>query len=632
MKSNLNRWSEHQNAEKDIEDDTCSVHDDELNLKNGYIIDFISGLPVKNTPEQDDALQVISHRLVEEYHYDKEQIQTQPQYRVRKRPSDETKSYPVDIAVFKTTEKIESNLYMIIETKSKDHNTGINELKLYMDMSPAEVGVWFNGKSHEYIRKIVKKDGTREYKSISNIPHKGQRIEDIGKFLRKHLDKPSNLKATFKDLHNHLAGNLKGITRDEKIAQEIVNILLCKIYDETNTGMDEVVTFRAGIEESPEDVEKRILGLFDKVKKEYDDVFHENDFIELDANSIVYIVGELQNKCIKDSDRDAIGDAFEVFIGPALRGPEGQFFTPRNVVRMVVDILDPGLEKMILDPACGSGGFLIIALEHVWRKLEKQAKEKRWSEVTLDKKRRDVASKYFRGIEKDSFLAKVTKAYMAIIGDGQAGIFCENSLYPPNEWHHAARDKVKLGNFDFVFTNPPFGTKIPIKGDVVLSQYNLGYKWKHDKVTKKLYKTTEIFQEQPPQILFLERCLQFLKPGGKLGIVLPEAVFGMPTYQYVITFLRQNARILGVISMPEPLFKTSGKGGTHTKTCVVFIENTIPREGEDWPIFMADAKWCGHDSRGNPTIRADIDGKGILLDDIPTISKRYKELFGGAVK
>ena len=268
MKSNLDRWSEHQNIEKDVEDDTCSVHGDEPDLKNGYITDFISGLPVKNTPEQDDALQVISHRLVEEYHYDKEQIQTQPQHRVRKRPSDETKSYPVDIAVFKTNEKIESNLYMIVETKSKDHNTGINELKLYMDMSPAEVGVWFNGRSHEYIRKIVKKDGTREYKSISNIPHKGQRIEDIGRFLRKDLDKPSNLKATFKDLHNHLAGNLKGITRDEKIAQEIVNILLCKIYDETNTGMDEVVTFRAGIEESPEDVEKRILGLFDKVKKE----------------------------------------------------------------------------------------------------------------------------------------------------------------------------------------------------------------------------------------------------------------------------------------------------------------------------------------------------------------------------
>ena len=127
-------------------------------------------------------------------------------------------------------------------------------------------------------------------------------------------------------------------------------------------------------------------------------------------------------------DRDAVGDAFEVFIGPALRGSEGQFFTPRNVVKMMVDILDPQPEEMIIDPACGSGGFLIVALEHVWQKLEREAKKKKWSTVQLDRKRREVASKFFRGIDKDSFLAKVTKAYMAIIGDGRGGVFCENSL------------------------------------------------------------------------------------------------------------------------------------------------------------------------------------------------------------
>lgn len=138
MKSTLSHWSGSRNVE--MEEDTHSASNEVSELKDGYIIDFISGLPVKNTPEQADALQVISQRLVDEYHYDKRQIQTQPQFRVRKRPSDESKSYPVDIAVFKTIEKIESNLYMIIETKSKDHNTGINELKLYMDMSPAEVG------------------------------------------------------------------------------------------------------------------------------------------------------------------------------------------------------------------------------------------------------------------------------------------------------------------------------------------------------------------------------------------------------------------------------------------------------------------------------------------------------------
>jgi type I restriction enzyme M protein len=180
-----------------------------------------------------------------------------------------------------------------------------------------------------------------------------------------------------------------------------------------------------------------------------------------------------------------------------------------------------------------------------------------------------------------------------------------------------------------VLTNPPFGTKIPIKGEPVLAQYELGYKWKKDKKTGKVEKTNTVHEDQPPQILFLERCLQFLKPGGRLGIVLPEAVFGMPTYEYVVTFLRERTRILGIVSMPEALFKTSGKGGTHAKVCVVFIENTTPKEGEDYEIFMADAKWCGHDSRGNPTIRKDASGTEILLDDVPKVAKRFKEIVKG---
>jgi type I restriction enzyme M protein len=109
-----------------------------------------------------------------------------------------------------------------------------------------------------------------------------------------------------------------------------------------------------------------------------------------------------------------------------------------------------------------------------------------------------------------------------------------------------------------------------------------------------------------------------------MGIVLPEAVFGMPTYEHVVTFIRQKAKILGIVSMPEALFKTSGKGGTHTKTCVVFLENT--QTTEDYDIFMADAKWCGHDSRGNKTIRTDPAGSEVLLDDVPVIAIKYKEL------
>jgi type I restriction enzyme M protein len=597
-------------------------------MRVGNLEDFISGLSIRATPEETEALQVFSQRLVEDYGYEKANIQTRPQFRVRKRPSDEDKSYPVDIAVFKTPRKLEDDLFLIVECKQKTRGDGVAQLKLYMDMSPAEIGVWFNGNEHEYIRKVHHKDGSRTYESLPNIPRKGQRVDDIGLFKRKDLKRPSNLKAVFRDIRNHLAGNTTGITRDEALAQEIISILFCKIYDEINTGQDDIVSFRSGLQESAREVKRRIVDLFDKhVRSEYSDVFSAKDAITLDAESIGYVVGELQNYCIIEADRDAVGEAFEVFIGPALRGGEGQFFTPRNVVKMIVEILDPEPGEMILDPACGSGGFLIIGLEHVWRKLEALAKQKGWTAVQLEKKKRDVASKCFRGIDKDSFLAKVTKAYMAIIGDGRGGVFCENSLQPPTEWNPVTSSAINLRTFDIVLTNPPFGAQIKIKGQATLSQYDLGYKWKRNKTNGVSERTNTLHDHQPPQLLFLERCLQFLKPGGRLGIVLPESILGNPSYEYVVTFLLSRARIFGAVTLPEALFKTSGKGGTHTKGCVLFLEKSA--ELKTTGIFMADVKWCGHDSRGNPTIRKNSEGRHVLLDEVPLVSERYYALKAG---
>ena len=441
---------------------------EETEKRDGQVQDFVSGQWVKAGPEEVEAVQIFSRRLVEDYDYPKSRLQTRPQFRVRKRPSDEQKSYPVDIAVFRSGRRTEDDLFMVVECKKKNRKDGVAQLKLYLDMSPAEIGVWFNGLEHAYLRKIHHKDGRRTYQELPNIPRYGQRIEDIGLFKRKDLKVPSDLKAVFRDLRNHLAGNVTGITRDEALAQQIIHILFCKIYDEINTGTNDIVTFRTGIDEPAREVKKRLLSLFnDKVKGDYSDVFESSDQITIDADNLIYVIGELQNYCITEAPRDAVGDAFEVFIGPALRGGEGQFFTPRNVVKMIIDILDPAPGEMIVDPACGSGGFLIMALEHVWRQMEKEAKTKVWSDLQLDRKKRDMASKCFRGLDKDSFLAKVTKAYMAIIGDGRGGVFCENSLLPPDDWDHLTQDKVKLGTFNVVLTNPPFGTKIPIPSSII---------------------------------------------------------------------------------------------------------------------------------------------------------------------
>jgi type I restriction enzyme M protein len=602
---------------------------EEVQGREGQIQDFVSGHWVKAGPEEVEAVQIFARRLVEDYGYAKSQIETRPQYRVRIRPSDEEKSYPVDIAVFNSAKKTEDELFMVVECKKKERKDGEHQLRLYMDMSAAQVGVWFNGDEHLYLRKTHHKNGKRTYETLPNIPRKGQRIEDIGRYRRKDLRKPSNLKAVFRDIRNHLAGMTFDITRDEEVARELINVLFCKILDEQDCGPEDTVTFRAGIDESAEDIKTRIVRLFDAVKnKVYGDVFEAADTIQLDAESLRYVVGELQTYCIMDADRDAIGDAFEVFIGPALRGSEGQFFTPRNVVEMMVKIVDPKPGERIIDPACGSGGFLISALQHVWGHVRVEATKKRWTDRQLAKRELDVATECFRGIDKNGFLSRVTKAYMALVGDGRGGIFCRNSLEPMTTWPQGMREKIKVGTFDVVLTNPPFGKKIVIKGELMLSQFDLGYKWKRNKETKTVEKTGTLHDDQPPQILFLERCMQLLKPGGRLGIVLPEAVFGMPTYEYVVSWLRGRAKIRGVVSMPEALFKTSGKGGTHAKVCVLFVENTKPKKDEDYEIFMADVKWCGHDSRGNPTIRKDKAGNGVLLDEVPTVQERWAKIIG----
>jgi len=576
-------------------------------VPEGYIADYVSGQLVKSGPEEVEAVQIFSRRLIEEYGYSKDQIQTRPQFRIRASPSGEEK-YPIDIAVFRDNNKTYNNLFMIVECKRKNRADGFEQLKIYMGLSSAQVGVWFNGHEHLYIQKIIDRQGNVIYKELPNIPKKGQRIEDIGKFRRADLRPPVNLKAIFRDIRNHLAGMTVGITRDETLAQEIINLLFCKIYDEINTAPDDQVTFRAGAGEPLEDVKKRIFTLFnEKVKIEYADIFDTSDNINLDPESLTYVVGELQNFYIKDAERDAIAEAFEVFIGPALRGGEGQFFTPRNVIKMMIDILDPSPREYIIDPACGSGGFLIVALEHVWKKLESEGKRKGWSAEVLATQKREIATRYFRGIDKDRFLAKVTKAYMAVVGDGRGGVFCENSLEVPSEWHPATQEKIRLNSFDVLLTNPPHGSKIPVKGEKILGQYDLGKLWKRDKESKEWEIISIPREKQPPQVLFIERCLQLLKPGGRMGIILPESLFGNPTHGYIMTYLRKKAKLLGLISMPEELFQPY----THNKTCVAFIEKT--QHKEDYPIFMAIVKWCGHDSRGNK----------IPYDDVPKIAQNF---------
>lgn len=581
------------------------------------VIDYISGISIPATPEEVQATQVFSRQLVDDYGYPKSHIQTRPQWRVKSRPSDTRKEYPVDIAVFNDKGKNDSNLYIVVECKKKNRQDGLTQLEDYLRLSRATLGVWFNGEERQFIKK-TERNGQVIFESIPNIPNFGQRVEDIGLFKRSELKAAHNLKLIFSTIRNHLAGNTVGTTRDEELARQLINLIFCKIFDEKFTSPEELVNFRAGVGEKPSEVKKRINDIFEQVRGKYTEVIDFNDKISLDDNSLVYIVGELQNYCLIDAERDVISDAFETFIGAALKGGQGQFFTPRNVVQLMVDIADPGENELVIDPACGSGGFLVETLRHKWRAVDAKGARLRWSVTATTEDKTAVAIKTIRGIEKDDFLSKVAKAYMAILGDGKGGIFCEDSLDLPAQWSQATNQQIGLGRFDVVLTNPPFGKDIKITGNDKLSQYELAHHW--EKAGDSYKMASKLKKEGKPDVLFIERSIQLLKDGGRLGIILPETFFHAPKAEYVMEFIKKH-NITQIIDLPHNTFRPHN----NAKCLILFLEKNRPQQAK---IKFAVAEEMGHDHQGKQKYRFDRETLSIdrstVWDDLKTIAEELK--------
>jgi type I restriction enzyme M protein len=191
--------------------------------------------------------------------------------------------------------------------------------------------------------------------------------------------------------------------------------------------------------------------------------------------------------------------------------------------------------------------------------------------------------------------------------------------------------KIELGSFYVVLTNPPFGAKKPIVGHNLLGQYELGHIWKD--YEGKWLRTNSLQEKQPPQILFIERCLQLLKTGGRMGVVLPEGIFGNPSERYIWEYIRQNSNVIGVVSLSQETFQPS----THTKTSVLFLEKTNKSAKK---VFMAIAKAIGHDKNGKETYKFRADGlhlvdennNKILDDDLPEITRNFRAFLNGGLK
>lgn len=556
------------------------------------IIDYLTGTEVTATPEEINAVQPFAKILVEDYEYPKHMVQAHPQVRVKAYPSDK-KGYPVDIAVYDLDCDGNKYLKMVVETKQPSRKDGIDQLELYLKFCEATIGIWYNGVESVYIKK-TEKSGNIYFEEIAAIPKYGQKLSEIGLYKRKDLKPTHNLKEIFAEVRGYIVGNSVGVNRDEVIAKEMIHLILCKIYDERFTKPDAMVSFRASEDDTDEEIRKRIARLFLSVKKKYKDVLNDSDTIDFDGHTLRFIIGKIQSFCLMDTDRDTIADAFEVFIGYSLKGSQGQFFTPKNVVRALVYAVDPGIDDVIIDPSCGSCGFLVEALKYLWEKLDKEALEFGWNTDALIDEKKTVGIKNIRGIEKDGFLTKVGKAYMTILGDGKGGIFCEDSLEQPVNWEPLTQQNVRLGEFSVSFSNPPFGKDIKVTGKKKLKQYELA-----KKVDAK--GNEKVLAEGNVSTLFLERNMQFLQDGGKLAIILPETYFHAPRQKGVREYMYRH-NIQWIIDLPHNTFRPHN----NAKCIAIVIQKNRPQQNI---INMAVAEYIGHDHNGQPIYRADEAGR-----------------------
>ncbi|MFW6016419.1 MAG: N-6 DNA methylase [bacterium] len=402
-------------------------------------------------------------------------------------------------------------------------------------------------------------------------------------------------KQAFSNIRNYLAGRFVGATRDDVLLNEVIKFMFC----EFRTRNSDIENYES------EELFKLYKTTFNTIKTDFPQIFESKEDLLLDPASMKYLHDQLQNVDIFNIQRDPIGDVYEMFIGENIKGKSGQFFTPRNATDLLVSMVEPKPGDKIIDPACGSGGFLSSVLKFY---LEKQYSKKEISSSLNN----------LVGIDKDSSLVRLARIHIALLTNIMPNIYCADSL----GWNTSELGP-KENSYDIVLTNPPFGANINAASDDTLELFDLGYKWRKKK--GEYYKTDKLIKGNvPPQVLFMEQCIKLTKPYGKIGIVTPESLVSTNKYKHVVEYIKEKCIINGVIGMPESLFKTSGKGGTHTKTVLLSLTKKAKKENKSSfnKIFFSEAKWCGHDSRG----------KEIPKDDLPNIKINYEDFLNNAFK
>ncbi len=404
-----------------------------------------------------------------------------------------------------------------------------------------------------------------------------------------HSVERETLIAAIKKCHNTLWGG--GRLSPPTAFGELCKLIFVKISDEKKARKKGIpYEFQIKTHEPSSKLAERIRALYDEQKIKDPEVFTES--IKVDDRVLRTVVSHLEAINLHETDLDVKGVAFEQFMDGFFKGDFGQYFTPRPIIEFCVKMMKPEQDWNVLDPACGSGGFLLHSLDF----MRKQAGEYYNLEVQPVEHYNfwhDFASKHLFGIEINDEIARVAKMNMIVHDDGHTNVISFDALDSIEKMHDHNKGFAK-NRFDLVLTNPPFGSTIYKTEKPYLSTYTLG-KVKDAKGKEK------VRPRQSSEILFIERIWQFLKPGtGQAAIVLPDGILTNSSSQYVRDFILEKFQLLAVVSLPQCAFAHFGAG---VKASVIFVRKRSAGEAldENEPIFMAAPELIGYDATGRQT-------------------------------
>jgi type I restriction enzyme M protein len=571
-----------------------------LNEK-GQIVDYLEPDKARENKPEERVRQKTTQILNKEMGYPKELIaheRTINMGREKKR---------ADIIIYgnkkSCIENDQGQIRLIIEVKAPGEKEPDGQLLGYISSTSADGGFWTNGEKIVYFKKDPKSNNVLKW---IGIPRYGRTWDSIGRFTKSELIPPVDLKLAFKRCHNAIYRT--GID-SEDVALDMVRIILAKREDESSA--EEECQFYITPEEfNDEYLQKascsRVRSLFASVKNQYPDVFNKHEEITASDSQLATVISYLQQYSFLDADHDVIGTAYEVYVASHLKGERGQFFTNRLVIDMMVKMLDPDDKSVILDPSCGSAGFLVTSMNYIFKKIDNSKRSSSAKEIL----KRNVVHQLF-GIDISPKLVKIAKANMLIGKDGHGGIEQANSLDEISKLSASFQEKAGLERPTMILTNPPFGAgyELRIKEPNILAQFDNGYVWSVGEENQIIFEEKlNSRQGLAPEILFLEKCVRWLKPGGTLGIVMAKGQLDNREALSIRRWVLDKAQLLSVVNLHEDTFEPF----CGSKASVIFLRKHEGEPVNDYCVYMAISNKVGQTSRGEPIFKRDSECKPVI--------------------